>query len=57
MIQKGLNRQLVAYWYQGHGRTIASEYASKFYLVLDSSGGGEADGALVCYCASGSWDK
>jgi EpsI family protein len=47
VIQKGLNRQLVVYWYQSHGRTIASEYASKFYLVLDSIRLRRSDGALV----------
>jgi EpsI family protein len=47
VIQKGLTRQLVVYWYQGHGRTIASEYASKFYLVLDSIRLRRSDGALV----------
>ena len=36
VIQKALDKELVLYWYQSHGRTIASEYASKAYLVLDS---------------------
>src|SRR5256885_4654776 len=47
VIQKGLNRQLVIYWYQSHGRTIASEYASKAYLVLDSIRLHRSDAALV----------
>ena len=47
VIQKGLNRQLVIYWYQSHGRTVASEYASKAYLVLDSIRLHRSDAALV----------
>ena len=47
VIQKGLNRQLVIYWYQSHGRTIASEYASKAYLVLDSIRLHRSDAAIV----------
>lgn len=35
LIQKGLDRQLVLYWYQSNGRIIASEYWAKIYLVLD----------------------
>ena len=26
LIQKGEDRQLVLYWYQSHGRVVASEY-------------------------------
>jgi EpsI family protein len=47
VIQKGLDTRLVIYWYQAHGRTIASEYASKFYLVLDSLRLHRSDAALV----------
>ncbi len=47
VIQKGLDRQLVLYWYQSHGRTIGSEYASKAYLVLDSIRLHRSDAALV----------
>jgi len=47
VIQKGLDRQLVIYWYQSHGRTIASEYASKAYLVLDSIRLHRSDAAIV----------
>lgn len=47
VIQKGLDRQLVIYWYQSHGRAIASEYASKAFLVLDSIRLHRSDAALV----------
>ena len=47
LIAKGLDRQLVLYWYQSHGRIVASEYWSKFYLVSDSIRMHRSDGALV----------
>jgi EpsI family protein len=47
VIQKGLDKQLVFYWYQSAHRTVASEYAAKMYLVLDSMRTGRSDGALV----------
>ena len=47
VIAKGLERQLVIYWYQEHGRTVASEYWAKFYLVADAIRLNRSDGALV----------
>jgi EpsI family protein len=47
VIEKGLDRQLVLYWYQSHGRVVASEYWGKFYLVLDAIRMNRTDGALV----------
>ena len=47
VIQKGLDRQLVLYWYQSHGRVIASEYWGKFYLVADSVRLHRSDTAIV----------
>lgn len=47
IIQKGLDRRLVIYWYQSHGRVIASEYASKAFLVLDSIRLHRSDAAIV----------
>lgn len=47
IVQKGLERRLVFYWYQSHGRTIANEYAAKAFLVLDSLRLGRSDAALV----------
>jgi EpsI family protein len=47
VIQKGLERQLVIYWYQSHGRVVASEYWGKYYLVRDSIRLHRTDGALV----------
>jgi EpsI family protein len=47
VIQKGLERQLVLYWYQSHGRTVASEYWSKFFLIRDAVRLNRTDAALV----------
>ena len=47
VIQKGLDRMMVLYWYQSHGRVIASEYTSKMYMVYDAIRLNRTDGALV----------
>jgi EpsI family protein len=47
IIQKGIDRQLVVYWYQAHGRAVASEYWSRFYLVADAIRMNRTDGALI----------
>lgn len=43
----GSSREMVLYWFQSHGRTVASEYWAKFYLVADSLRMNRTDGALV----------
>ncbi len=47
VLQQGLDRQVVIYWYQAHGRTEASEYWAKYYLVSDAVRLNRTDGALV----------
>jgi EpsI family protein len=47
VVQKGLERQLVLYWYQSHGRVVASEYWSKFYLIADAIRTNRTDGSMV----------
>ena len=47
LIEKGADRQLVIYWYQAHGRSVASEYLAKFYLVADAIRMNRSDGSLV----------
>jgi len=47
LIQKGMDRQLVLYWYQSHGRVVASEYWAKYYLVRDAVRLNRTDGALI----------
>src|SRR5207253_4229116 len=51
-IQKGLDRRVVFYWYESHGRAVASEYVTKAYLVLDGLRWHRTDGALVRVIAS-----
>jgi EpsI family protein len=46
-IVKGLDRQLVLYWYQSHGRVVASEYWGKAYSVYDAIRFNRTDAALV----------
>jgi EpsI family protein len=47
VIQKGLDRQVVLYWYQGRGRVVASEYANKALLMLDAARLNRTNGGLV----------
>ena len=47
VIAKGPDRQLVLYWYFAHGRSVASEYWAKFYLVSDSMRLNRSDGSLI----------
>ena len=47
IVQKGGDRQLLVYWYQGRGRAVASEYWGKIYTVLDSMRRRRSDGAMV----------
>jgi len=47
IIQKGLSRQLVYYWFDQGGRRLASDYAAKFYLTIDALRTGRTDGALI----------
>jgi EpsI family protein len=47
VVQKGLDRQLVLYWYQSHGRVVASEYASRLYLINDAIRLNRTDGSMV----------
>jgi exosortase D (VPLPA-CTERM-specific) len=49
IIKKGEQRQLVYYWFQGHGRIVANEYINKWYLFLDAVFKNRTDGALVRY--------
>ena len=47
MIQKGLERQLVYYWFEGRGRRLTNDFAAKFYTVADGMPRGRTDGGLV----------
>lgn len=47
VVQKGLDRQLVLYWYQSHGRVVASEYVSRLFLIHDAIRMNRTDGSMV----------
>lgn len=47
LIEKGLDQQVVLYWYQSHGRVIANEYRSKIFMVYDAARLNRSDAALV----------
>ena len=47
VISKGIEKQVVLYWYQSHGRVVASEYWGKIYTVLDAVRTNRTDAALV----------
>jgi len=47
MVRRGPDAQVVLYWYQIHGRVIASEYWSKTYTVMDAIARQRTDGAIV----------
>jgi EpsI family protein len=47
IIEKGIDRQVVVYWYQAHGRVVASEYWSKLFMVYDAVRLNRSDAALI----------
>jgi EpsI family protein len=47
LVRKNRDRALVLYWYAIHGRMLASEVASKAWLLHDSVRSGRSDAALV----------
>mgnify|MGYP001765348946 CR=1 FL=1 len=49
IIQKGLSRQLVYYWFEGRGRRETNDFRAKLSVLYDSLTKGRTDGALVRY--------
>lgn len=47
VITNGDVREFVIYWYLAHGRSVASEYKAKFYLVADAIRTDRTDGSLI----------
>lgn len=47
LIEKEADQMLALYWFQSHGRVVASEFAEKIYLVADSLRYHRSDTALV----------
>lgn len=47
IIENGIYKEIMIYWYQGRGRIEASEYRDKLNTVLDSITRRRSDGAMV----------
>lgn len=47
IVEQGTEQDLVLYWYQSHGRIVASEYWAKFWLVADGVRRRSTDGAMI----------
>jgi len=47
VVSKMGQQQLVLYWFQAHGRVLASEWSAKYYLVSDSIRMNRSDGGMV----------
>ena len=47
VLQNGIQKQVVLYWFQSRGRIISSEYMQKIYLVIDSIMRHRTDGSFV----------
>ena len=47
VIQKGLDQNVVLYWYHGRGRVIANEYWSRAMLIRDALVTNRTNGSLV----------
>jgi EpsI family protein len=41
------DRELVLYWFQAHGRAVASAWSAKYYLIADSIHMNRSDGGMV----------
>lgn len=49
VIQKGLSKQLVIYWFEGRGQRFSNDFRAKLSVLKDSLLIGRTDGALVRY--------
>jgi exosortase D (VPLPA-CTERM-specific) len=47
VVSKSGDRQLVLYWFQAHGRAVASAWQAKYYLISDSIRMNRSDGGMV----------
>jgi exosortase D (VPLPA-CTERM-specific) len=47
VIQKGLSKQLVYYWFEQRGKRMTNDYAAKVSVIWDSLTIGRSDGAIV----------
>ncbi|MBK8809707.1 MAG: EpsI family protein [Acidobacteria bacterium] len=57
IIENGAYREVMIYWYQGRGRSEASEYRDKINMVWDSVVRRRSDGAMVRVMTSAGGDE
>ena len=57
VIEKGLSRQLVYYWFEQRGTRLTNDYLAKIGVVYDSLTIGRTDGALVRFVTPISRDE
>ena len=55
LFQKGMDKIIMYYWYQGRNRIVANEYVDRFLLIMDSMFRHRSEGALVRVI--GPWDS
>lgn len=56
LLQRGMDRELVLYWYEGRGHSIASDYVNRLWLMLDAARLRRTDGGLVRLIAAEGFD-
>ena len=49
VIQKGLSKQLVYYWFEARGKRMVNDFRAKLSVVYDGLTMGRTDGALIRY--------
>jgi EpsI family protein len=54
LFQKGMDKIIMYYWYQGRNRIVANEYVDRFFLIMDSIFQHRSEGSLVRVI--GPWD-
>ncbi|MGS4946287.1 VPLPA-CTERM-specific exosortase XrtD [Meridianimarinicoccus sp. RP-17] len=57
VIQKGVNKQLVYYWFEQRGKRMTNDFLTKIAVVYDSWTKGRRDGALIRFVTPISEDE
>jgi EpsI family protein len=52
VIQKGLSKQVVYYWFEQRGKRMTNDYLVKASVVYDSLTMGRTDGALIRFVSA-----
>ena len=55
LFQKGMDKIIMHYWYQGRNRIVANEYFDRFFIIVDSIFRHRSEGSLVRVI--GPWDS